>query len=194
MYKLLSITFFVSVLTMCSIDYDSAFVLESLNEEIPDYVIYDLKQTDIDNKGGRTVMTADKAEAFNLQNETKFYNIDFQQKNNKGDVTKYGHSDYGVLMENNDALLEGSVYVYSNDNQASIEADELSWTNEEKILTSHSDKTVKLTDEDGSVIQGKGFYADFRKNEISFNDSVTGKLVYEEKKEEAVQDEDENKP
>jgi len=161
----------------CEIDYQAGYLDERLEEEIPDFILYNVRETDVRARGQKLTLTADRAEDYRVLTETRFYNVNFHELNPAGESVRSGHTDYGRLRDSQDADLKGNIRIDSRENGASVEADELSWISEKKQLSGPPEGRVFVKRDDGSSIEGTGFHADFRDDIIEFSGKVEGTLV-----------------
>jgi LPS export ABC transporter protein LptC len=177
--SLLSVALLVLTAVACKIDYTAGFLDEKLEEEVPDLIMYNVRETDIQEKGPKITLTADRAEDYRSLQETRFYNVNFLETNQAGESVREGHTDFGRLKDTQDADLKGNIRIDSRENGAKVEADELSWISEKKILSGPAEGRVYVLRDDGSSIDGTGFHADFRNDTIEFKGPVEGTLVSE---------------
>lgn len=175
-YRLILLLLLVSSMAGCKIDYQEGTLDESLNEDIPDFVLYNVKQTDVEETGQKITLSAEKAEDYRRLQETRFFQVDFRETSPSGEMIREGHTDFGNLKDSRDAVLKGHIRIDSRDNNAVVEADALNWTQASKLLTGPAEGKVSLHHDDGSSLEGYNFYADFREDTIEFRGSVSGNL------------------
>lgn len=167
-------------LSACSLDYSGAGLVESLDEEIPNTIIFTYESVEIQDGSPVTKIEAEKAEVYDSKEETyltnvHFYNFEDDQINN------HGKSDYAVLeMKTGDARLTGSIRIDSTEDSSSLSAESLYWTDEDKTLTSDPKDSVLVIDKEGSTLEGRGFSAEIRRKTILFSGGIKGEFRSDE--------------
>jgi len=83
-------------------------------------------------------------------------------------------------MESKDAELKGSIIVESIEENSSLKTESLFWNDSLQLLSSNSGDTVSIKDNNGSLINGKGFSADLKRKSFFFKENVEGEYVSDE--------------
>jgi len=163
----------ILVIFSCSLEYDSS-VTESLDASIPTSRLYNVEHVQV--KGGVTKVTfeAEEAVIWDEKEETELMNFVFNEFNGDGEVITTGNADYLLVSDSHDANIKGNIYGYSQNNEASITADNLSWLDEKRELSSADDTPVSISMDNGSLLQGDGFLADLYTNTTSFSTKISG--------------------
>ncbi|MDC7233387.1 MAG: hypothetical protein PQJ58_09140 [Spirochaetales bacterium] len=175
MRKLCFIPVFSFFLLSCSLDYGSS-VTETLDESIPTSRLYGVKRVQVQNGIPKVTFEAEEAVVWEEREETELFDFVFSEFDSRRDIITRGEADYLLITDANDAVVEGDIYGYSVRNEASIEADNLKWADEKRLLSSREESTVVIEMDNGSVLEGKGFEADLYTNTSSFSAGIGGVL------------------
>jgi len=176
--KLFYFFLFALVFSGCSLDYREAMIGKELLETVPDTILINFKYTRVRQGQTLAVVEGKSGKTFSKKNETVLKHVHFIEYNGKGDILNEGWADNAVY--NNDtgnARITGDIKVYSEKEKASINAEELHWTAESKLLKGNKDELILLKKDDGSYIEGKGFTADLKDKSIEFFSDVKGQYV-----------------
>ena len=84
-----------------------------------------------------------------------------------------------ISLSSNDADLEGSITIRSEQRGATLTAESLSWDHSRERLTSGPEERVTITFDDGTVVTGVGFIGRMDLNSYEFTESSEGSIVYE---------------
>lgn len=164
----------------CSLDYSDAGLADTLAEEIPNMEIFGYNSIEIHNGSPTLKITAGEASFFNSREETRLKDVEFFNYHD-GDISSHGRTDWAVLnMKTSDASLQGSILVESAENDSSIQAETLQWTEGDKTLSSGRNDSVTVRDKKGSRLSGSGFSADVKHNTILFEKEISGEIVSED--------------
>jgi len=168
----------------CSMDYSEAQVSEEIPESIPDARFTDFSHTVVRDGSVRLYISAEKAESFIKKKETRTYNVTFLQYDKDNKVVTEGVADKAIInTETENAEISGNIVMYSHNQEAKITCKYLYWNQEENTLTAKKEDTVYLHKDNGSVIQGTGFTADFQLQKVRFEGSVEGTYIVDDKEE-----------
>ena len=176
-YLLLIFTFGLLILS-CTINYSESEV-NNKNNEIPDTVLNNMKYIVV--KDGIVVIEITSEQTFNY-NETEktvLTNTVFKEFDGKGAIKNFGKADYSVYEHTTEnAKFSGGIELQSESQGTSLRTDLLYWNESDRKLISNSDQKVRITRNDGSIVQGSGFSADFSTKTITFESEVSGVLRY----------------
>ena len=159
----------------CSLDYDSS-VKDELSDTIPSSILYDVSRVQMKNSVPRASFSAREARVWEEREDTELFNVEFLEYDSSRGVLTEGTADYLLINKNNDATIQGNISGYSSQNEASMSAESLQWEDETRVLKSIDEKQVEISMDDGSVLRGKGFNADFYSNTIGFLSEVNGSI------------------
>ncbi len=174
MKKIYYLLFEIIFLGSCSLDYSDAELLENLSENTPNTIIYNYESVEIKQGSPVLIIKADKAEMFNSIEETHLQKVDFSYFDNN-EISNRGSSDNTILnMKSANAQLKGSIKIESIKEKSSLQAESLSWIDEEQLISSNIDDKVIVTDKKGSKIAGQGFSADLRRKSFFFKKKAEG--------------------
>lgn len=162
-------------LSACSLDYDSS-VSESLDASIPTSRLYNVKRVQIQNGAPKVTFVAEEAVVWEEREETELFNFIFNEYGDQKDIITRGEAEYLLIADTNDAVVEGQISGYSVRNEASLEADNLKWVDEKRLLSSRDDSLVSIEMDNGSLLEGRGFQADLYTNTTTFKSGIGGSL------------------
>jgi LPS export ABC transporter protein LptC len=167
--------FFILLIFSCKLNYDSS-VSDVFSESVPSSVLYEVQQVEVKNGTPKTSFSAQEAKIWDKREDTELFSVEFLEYDGNKEVVTNGTADYLILNNNNDASIEGNVRGYSVRNEASIKAEELSWQDETRELSSTDDDVVEITLDGGTELRGSGFSADFYTNTMGFSSRVEGDI------------------
>ncbi len=167
---------FLLLLSACALDYEEGRVAEEIAEEVPTTRLVNAEITAI--REGTLVVTAGLLESYPKQDRQILEEITFLERGPDGEIRLEGRASRAVHHLDTDNIeLQGEIYFHSAVEEATIESEFLYWDEEADILRSEPDGTVRLSEEDGTSIEGEGFRADGRRRTVSFEGGVEGTIV-----------------
>ena len=159
----------------CSINYGEEISDETLSNELPKSILRNFSQTIVRDGQIALEIKAEQAEMYEEDNKTVAYAIEFVEYGEDGEKINEGRAGHGVYYSNTEnAELSNSVYLYSIQEETSITADSIQWESEKRLLKTTPEITVLVKKKDGSFIEGTGFEANLRRNEIRFYSDIKG--------------------
>lgn len=164
----------LAFLFSCEINYDLAGGSENV-ESLPDIVMTSVEQLEVQGDQFFQV-EAESAELYYDSGETRFKEIYFEELDLEGKVLRKGSAGELIQYDNDDLFLRGDIDLEDLDENSRILGEEFSWNEEERRLESSPDGKVTLQWDEDNLLEGRGFSADFRQNELSFSQSVQGEL------------------
>ncbi len=165
----------------CSLNYNEARLAEDIAEETPETIMVNFTHTIVYDGKVWVRLEAERGETYGEKKQIVLTNVYFQEFDEEGELLNEGWADRAWFdTDSEDARLSGSISIYSVQDEAVIEAENLAWTGEGKKLAADPEDVVILKKEDGSFVEGKGFTADFRKKTLTFEAAVKGSYVWEE--------------
>ncbi len=168
----------VVVLGGCSLDYEQISIAEEREESVPETVATDAEFTVVRGAGRTFRISASKAETYPEREEQILHDIEFEEIVDDGEIITEGAAERAVHdTATDDVTMSGDISFYSQEYEARVTTEQLSWDNEEKLLRGPEDGTVRLELDSGSVVEGSGFEADMRRSVARFADAVEGVLV-----------------
>lgn len=176
------ITVLILSLFSCSIDYEQG-QLSDKDQEVPDFIMKNVYEIEVFTDKGRFEVEADTAQYWRETKETEFTNIDFREKDSNGSIQTEGQANFLSLSENNNGWLYGDILISSEKEEAQIEAEELTWEDENRLLTSENNSPVTITKDDGTIIGGNGLSYDAARQLLEFSSQAYGTFVKEEEDE-----------
>lgn len=160
----------------CSLEYDMLETDE--DSQFPELELFQIRH--VVARSGRTqlMVEAQYSGLFQSQSRQILRNVYFYEFDSEGNVASEGSADSAhVFLDTEDIEFQGSIYIYSHEDEAGVEADYLRWNNEARQLQGRDGEEVRIRREDGSEIMGDGFLADMRSRSLVFSGSVEGTFV-----------------
>ncbi|GAB6089192.1 LPS export ABC transporter periplasmic protein LptC [Spirochaeta dissipatitropha] len=160
----------------CSLEYDMLETDE--DSEFPELELFEIRH--VVARSGRTqlMVEAQYSGLFQSQSRQILRNVYFYEFDSQGNIASEGSADSAnVFLDIEDIEFQGSIFIYSHEDEAGVEADYLRWSNEDRQLQGRDGEEVRIRRDDGSEIQGDGFLADMRSRSLVFSDRVEGTFV-----------------
>ncbi|MFW5843003.1 MAG: LPS export ABC transporter periplasmic protein LptC [Spirochaetota bacterium] len=172
------------IATSCTIDYESALVLDERPEDVPQTILTEARMT-IQRQDQREFrVEAARVESYPELEEQRFWGFVFEEYDLEGELVTSGRADYAVYDDATDDVdLEGNINFRSAPEGITVAAQALSWKDDTRTLSAGEDLMIRVDREDGSWIEGRGFSADFRRSVVEFRGAVVGEIVTEEPEE-----------
>jgi len=168
-----------AALASCSLDYDSALIDGEAGGSLPDTVATDLVHRVVKHSRTALEVSADRAETWDTERRTVLDGASFVEYDQDGIPAIEGTAGRVVFhADTENAEISGRVRVYSAIDEAGIETEALSWQSAPRLLAAPVDRTVVITRDDGSRLEGSGFTGDFRRRTFVFSGPVTGTYVW----------------
>jgi len=168
----------------CSLDYEQARVAESIPGQIPETILFEFTHTVVSDGRVWVILEAQRAETYAERNEIILEDVFFREYGEEGNLLTEARAERAVFAtDSEDATVSGSIQIYSHEEQASLQASRISWVSEGRRLIADDGQTVRLQKDDGSYVEGEGFFADFRRKKLEFSSRVRGSYVREEEEE-----------
>jgi LPS export ABC transporter protein LptC len=167
----------LAALGACSVEYGLSGAVSA--EEIPDAVFRGFTHTLVE-KGKRSFeLKAAVAKSYSASRRVELEAVSFSEFDRvTGEVASSGKADRAIFYtDSEDAEFIGSIAFDSLREDASLEAEYLSWDAQEKRLEGRLDRVVAIRRGDGSWIRGAGFAADGKRRSVSFREAVDGAFV-----------------
>ena len=162
----------------CTFDYGTK--KETDSRKIPDFMLKMTSYT-IERTGEHAIIfTADTLEMYESDHTAKLYTVSFVQRDDTDEELAFGSCNSAEINTNSrDAVLEGSIEVFSPSKGILLKADYLVWDNSSNLLSGRAEDEVSINYEDGSLVRGIGFRGDFSLNMFEFQEILEGKLRYD---------------
>lgn len=172
------------LMASCTIDYESALVLDERPETIPQTILTEARMTIQRQDQREFQVQAARVESYPELEEQRFWGFVFEEYDLEGDLVASGRADYAVYDDaTDDVELEGNIRFRSASEGITVAAESLSWRDDTRTLSAGEELTIRVDREDGSWIEGQGFSADFRRSVVEFRGSVVGEIVTDEPEE-----------
>jgi LPS export ABC transporter protein LptC len=131
-------------------------------------------------------LEATRAVQYEKRAQTLLEDVYFREYDRDGAVLTEVWADRAVWhTDTEDAEASGDIYLYSHRQEAEVLASSLAWTKGDRVLSAGPDDRVYLRKDDGSELEGTGFWADFRRSVIRLK-AARGVYVYDEEGEESA--------
>jgi len=162
----------------CSFDYEGATIDETLAEETPESRIVGLSQTVVENGTTSFEIEAESVEVYEAHTRTVATGVRFREYDEEGELLTEGRADRAVFdNETDDAEFEGDVLLHAVQDELTVRTDRVEWISEERRLRTPPGSRVRLEQDDGSYLEGRGFEADLRRRRVRFQSEVRGYYV-----------------
>lgn len=124
-------------------------------------------------------LRAGLAESWQAENLLVLRGVAFTQFDRiTGKASATGRADMATFhTDTESAELSGHISLSSVVEDASLEAESLSWDGAAKLLQGGLDRTVRVRKGDGTWVRGAGFVSDTRRRSFTFREAVEGSLV-----------------
>lgn len=159
----------------CSLEYEDS-VKDSLSEEVPSSILYEVEQVEVKNGAPQAVFSAEEARAWDERGDTELFSARFIEYGEGREVITDGTADYLLIRDNHDALARGNIRAASERMGASIQTEQLEWIDETREMRGGEDEAVTLSLEEGSLLKGVGFSADLYTRSVRFSSRVEGMI------------------
>ncbi|MEI6874258.1 MAG: LPS export ABC transporter periplasmic protein LptC [Spirochaetota bacterium] len=170
------VPFLLFFVLSCSFDYGA--VVAPRDEEQPDAIFTKFVHRIVDKGKLLLEIRAERASAYTKGHRTELEGVDFTQFNASGDVAATGRANAAtVYTDSENAQFRGEVRLLSKSEDATLEAEELSWVSDRKTLSGGLERIVSVSRGDGAWVRGAGFEADLRRRSFSFQEASEGRFV-----------------
>ena len=174
------VIFVVFGIGACTIDYESALVVEERPEDIPQTILTEARLTIERGDEREFRVRADRVESYPELEEQRFWGFAFEEYDLDGELLVSGRADYAVYDDaTDDVELDGNIQFRSVTEGITVVAESLAWRDDSRTLSAGEELTIRVDREDGSWIEGQGFSADFRRSVLEFRRGVVGEIVTE---------------
>ncbi len=173
----------------CSLEYGDARVAESVPDSLPTASIRDFSHTVVRRGRKQFNVVADRALRYDDDGEQHLYGAEFEEVNADGEIVARGRADFARYFDDSeDVEMLGNIEFYSEVEEARVLASYLFWDREERLLLGDRDDLVRVEQDDGTNLQGYGFYSNMRTRELGFEQEVSGRYVERREAEQAGED------
>lgn len=174
--SLLTLTISSSSLS-CSLHYQNT---EQAQEKIPEFTFSNVVYSTYENNQKTVELQSSRLEQFNYTGFSYAKDASFTKWDDNGKVDTKGNCDFlSMDTKNNIFSLYNNISVESLSNNIFIQADNLKWNESTEQLTSDSNSTV-LIQQDNVSMTGQGFSASGVSREFKFKTNVIGSIIEEE--------------
>ena len=183
-----AILFSSLLLPSCSLKYDEPVNTESLSPELQ-FINVDYKR--YKNKKLDTQIKADILERYRNDGSAYAKNAEFFAWNDKSELTTEGSCALlGIDSQNDIYTLFNSIFLHNIEQNFQLKATNLKWNGKTEQLSSGKNDTVYLIRND-IEIEGTGFSASGISRSFTFEESVSGVIIAEDKETEGEEEQDE---
>jgi LPS export ABC transporter protein LptC len=159
----------------CTLDYSQDKPSEELKEEIPNTVINNFVHTSVSEGAPVFRIRAREAKSFDNKAKTVLQDVYFEEYDTNRAIITHGSGDKAILYtDTENAEITGNIEFYSAKNEAWMWGDFLYWDNLGKSLRGNPNERVRIKTDDGTDINGLGFFGDLRRQEFSYSSGVKG--------------------
>jgi LPS export ABC transporter protein LptC len=166
------------VLAGCRLDYGRNMEVKALERNVPDMVVANSEYRIIRDDRLLMTLAVERAETYAEAGNRVMSGVHFIQYNQDGSVAARGSAGKAVqTIQSDDVRFSGGLSVDIASEKATITAESLDWTAEDKILRGPVGQAVGISKQNGSRIKGYGLYADLNGRTIELQGSVEGYIV-----------------
>ncbi|OHE64082.1 MAG: LPS export ABC transporter periplasmic protein LptC [Treponema sp. RIFOXYC1_FULL_61_9] len=168
----------------CSFDYGPGEGEDDPSE--PDLAMTGVEYVRVRDGSPVVRIQAEAVERFELKQSMSVHQFRFAQYPGEGPETgAVGAASSAVVdLESGDVELSGSVRIFVEDEDLSIETDSLSWKDGSRMLLGGDSVPVLIKRKDGSVFSGTGFGADARRRTWEFAGGASGTYISDDDEDE----------
>lgn len=176
--SLLGMILALLVLSLSSCTMESQVPLSPKTYEFPDISL--TEATYVLGRGGEEplTITASEIAIFEKTNQANLKGLQFSQMDQEGKILLSGRADSATVnTETYDARLYGNILVNQEEEDFTIEAEQLLWLHDEQILQSTEDSSVRIHFDGGQTLEGRGFKGNLKTGTYEFTKQVEGVLL-----------------
>ncbi|MCX7025056.1 MAG: LPS export ABC transporter periplasmic protein LptC [Spirochaetes bacterium] len=165
----------------CSFDYGSPMD-EELDEQVPNYVLFEYRHTVAERDAPVMKLTAEKAEIYEKTKRTRADSLTYiEYDRDTGEIVAEGRADSAVYhVDSGNAELSGSLVFSAPGDDLTLETESLEWKKEARRLEGRRDQLTTIRRSDGTVIRGSGFAVDAATKTVSFREHAEGTVIVNE--------------
>ncbi len=176
-FRVVMLVFLLGI-AACSLDYDIVPESTAESDERPEIEIAQLEHYIFRLSRLRLHITAAESETYQEEKKQVLRDVYFWEYDHTGAVAAEGRADVAeIFLDTEDVRFEGSIRLYSFEEEAGITAEYLEWDSEADELRGENDETVVISRDDGTAVRGSGFLADMRSKALSFSGQVSGMYI-----------------
>jgi LPS export ABC transporter protein LptC len=151
----------------------------SAGDDLPDIVMREVEYVRVRDGDPVVRFKAELAERYETRQTMELQNFSFEQFYNHGDGVNATGSAGGALveLESGNIQLERRIMLAVESEDITIETDNLSWEDENRILAGSNTDTVDIQRSDGTLFSGQGFTANVRSRTWTVSGAVEGIFV-----------------
>ena len=175
-------------LSSCSFDYGSE---DSSDDDMPDIVMDNVEYVRVRGSDPQARLQAERVERFENRRIMELQNFSFEQFGSRGEeVNAFGRAGRATFeTDTGDILMRNGVRIEVESEDFIIETTWLQWMDWARTLAGGREEEVRIFQENGTVFNGIGFYADARNRTWEFIGSVSGTYIFEDDEEDETDDE-----
>jgi LPS export ABC transporter protein LptC len=174
----------ISMILSCEVDLGDVNFQQEL-EATPDIIVENFIRQIYRDDILILELRALESRTFSNEAKQELDVIEFIEFDAEANVITEGRAESAVIFTNTDDVeLSGSIYVFSEKEQAIVEGEYFYWSAAGKQISSLPSEIVRIVKESNEgtdIIEGKGFLADMRYRTVSFSEGVSGFLENESK-------------
>jgi LPS export ABC transporter protein LptC len=182
--------FSLSLLSACSFDYENA---DGSGEKGAVVIMREMEYVRVQEGNPAIRIRAEEARRYEERHTMELDEFSFERFDSAGSAENPAVSAQGkagtalIELDTGNFAMDGGVSIQEHSEGISIETPDISWKNEERILSAPGE--VQITRSDGSTLSGKGLTADMRRRSWEFAEAVKGSIIEESIAEEAPDEE-----
>lgn len=177
-FRFLGAVFFSLAAASCSVNYDNIYDTEGT---VPELMLDEAVFKRVKDGKATSQIQSERLEEFKDGGKVLAQNIQFETKNDDGQVNSFGQAGL-MKADTNEELYEffNGIHIEAPERGLVIDGESLRWNGKTEQLTGEKNKSVTIK-KDGVTLSGNGFSASAISESFSFSSNVGG--VYIDKKE-----------
>ncbi|HKL59766.1 MAG TPA: LPS export ABC transporter periplasmic protein LptC [Sphaerochaeta sp.] len=176
--SLLGMILALLVLSLSSCSMERDIPLSSKSYEYPDISL--TEATYILGRSGESplTITASEIAIYEKTNQAQIKGLQFSQLDKEKNPVLSGRADSAsVNTETYDARLFGNILVTQEEEDFTIEAEQLLWLHDEQVIQSTEGNPVRIVFDGGQTLEGSGFKGNLKSGTYEFTQPTQGVLI-----------------
>ena len=176
--SLLGMILALLVLSLSSCSMEREVPLSSKSYEYPDISL--TEATYILGRSGESplTITASEIAIYEKTNQAQIKGLKFSQLDKEEKSVLSGRADSAsVNTETYDARLFGNILVTQEEEDFTIEAEQLLWLHDEQVIQSTEGNPVRIVFDGGQTLEGSGFKGNLKSGTYEFTQPTQGVLI-----------------
>jgi len=180
---ILSVCIFSLLVFSCTFDYGDT---DTTERTLPDLVMRNVEYVRVRSADPIARIRAERLDRYDEQGIINLENFMFEQYGERGEeVNTFGNAGFAsVNIETVDIFMDRGVRIEIESEDIIVETNQLSWMDEQRILSTGEEDKVNIYQQTGTSFTGTGLRVDARRRTWEFLGPVSGTYVHEDSEEE----------